>query len=73
MKKAIGFTIVELLVVIVVIGILVSISLISYSGIQNRAVAASMFSDLNSASTQLKIDQVINDGHGLHLRIHKSI
>jgi prepilin-type N-terminal cleavage/methylation domain-containing protein len=61
MKKAIGFTIVELLVVIVVIGILVSISLISYSGIQNRAVAASMFSDLNSASTQLKIDQVIND------------
>ena len=35
-----GFTIVELLIVIVVIGVLASIALISYTGIQSRAKTA---------------------------------
>lgn len=37
--KSNGFTIVELLIVIVVIAILASISIVSYNGIQNRAKA----------------------------------
>lgn len=55
-----GFTIVELLVVIVVIGILAAISLVAYTGIQSRAVIASLSSNLTNASTQLKLDQVVN-------------
>lgn len=57
-----GFTIVELLVVIVVIGILATITIISYTGIRQRAVASLLQSDLDNASRQLKLDQVLNDG-----------
>jgi len=55
-----GFTIVELLIVIVVIGILAAITIVAYSGIQQRAVAASLTSDLDNASKQLKLFQVDN-------------
>lgn len=50
-----GFTIVELLVVIVVIGILASITIVSYSGITRKAVVASLQSDLANSSKRLKI------------------
>jgi general secretion pathway protein G len=53
MKKA--FTIVELLVVIVVIGILAAITIVSYTGISNKAILASIQSDLNNSSNQLKL------------------
>lgn len=55
-----GFTIVELLIVIVVIGILAAITVVSYTGITNRAIMASLQSDLNNASTQLKIFNIDN-------------
>ena len=48
-----GFTIVELLVVIVVIGILASISVVAYNGIQNRARASSLASALSQTAKQL--------------------
>lgn len=50
-----GFTIVELLVVIVVIGILAAITIIAYVGISSRAIATSMQSDLTNNSQQLKL------------------
>ena len=53
-----GFTIVELLVVIVVIGILAAITIVSYTGITSRATVASLTSDLDNASKQLKLYQV---------------
>ena len=56
-----AFTIVELLVVIVVIGILATITIVSYLGITNRAVIASAQSDLSNASKKLKIYQLEND------------
>jgi prepilin-type N-terminal cleavage/methylation domain-containing protein len=52
-----GFTIVELLVVIVVIGVIASISIISYTGISQQAISASIKADLNNASKQLKLFQ----------------
>ncbi len=42
-----GFTIVELLIVIVVIAILASISVVAYNGIQSRARDADRMNDLN--------------------------
>jgi prepilin-type N-terminal cleavage/methylation domain-containing protein len=56
--KTSAFTIVELLVVIVVIGILVAITIVSYSGIANKAVIASLQSDLDNNSKQLKLYNV---------------
>jgi len=50
-----GFTIVELLIVIVVIGILATLTIVAYTGIQNRAKTASLQSDLEQASKQLEI------------------
>jgi type IV pilus assembly protein PilA len=40
-KTSSGFTIVELLIVIVVIGILAAITIVAYNGIQNRAKTSS--------------------------------
>jgi prepilin-type N-terminal cleavage/methylation domain-containing protein len=52
---AIGFTIVELLLVIVIIGILAAITIVAYTGVTNRANIASIQSDLTTASQQLKM------------------
>lgn len=48
-KKSKGFTIVELLVVIVVIGILAAITIVSYSGVTSKARTAQAQSNANSA------------------------
>jgi prepilin-type N-terminal cleavage/methylation domain-containing protein len=53
-----GFTIVELLIVIVVIGIMATITILSYVGIQDRAKAAGIQADIKNTATQLKIDYV---------------
>jgi len=55
-----AFTIVELLVVIVVIGILASITIVSYTGITTKANIANMQSDLSNASTKLRLYQAEN-------------
>jgi prepilin-type N-terminal cleavage/methylation domain-containing protein len=49
-----GFTIVEILIVIVVIGILASIGLVSYNGYQNRANDTAVLADLDSIAGQLE-------------------
>ena len=55
-----GFTIVELLIVIVVIGILAAITIVAYNGIQERARAANTTSALSQAVTKLAVYQVDN-------------
>ena len=59
-SKQIGFTIVELIVVIVIIGILATITIVSYTGISKQAVVASIKSDLRSAAQQIKLFQFNN-------------
>src|SRR5665647_517552 len=61
--KLAGFTIVELLIVIVVIGILATVTIVAYNGIQQRATGASLQTDLKGASTQLKMYQVDNGAY----------
>ena len=52
-KPHFAFTIVELLIVIVVIGILVAVSMVSYAGITSRATLATLQSDLTNAKKVL--------------------
>jgi len=63
-KKQSAFTIVELLVVIVIIGILAAITIISYTGITQKATAASLQADLANASKKLKIWQLTESADG---------
>ncbi len=57
-----GFTIVELLIVIVVIGILAAITIVAYNGIQNRAYNGTVQQDLGSIAKKLEIYKIDNNG-----------
>ena len=59
-RQSCGYSIVELVVVIVVIGILATIVIVSYNGVQNRAIANSLRSDLNNASDFLRVDRTLS-------------
>ena len=73
-----GFTIVELLIVIVVIGILAALTIVTFSGIQSRVIDSSMQTDITSSAKLLANDftidslypssaSVANSGKGLPL------
>ena len=55
-----GFTIVELLIVIVVIGILAGISIVAYSGVQQRATNAKTINDIASVKKLIEAYAVEN-------------
>ncbi len=55
----IGFTIVELLIVIVIIGILAAITIVAYNGIQDRARNASIQSDLTMFAKKLEVARTV--------------
>ena len=59
-KKYYGFTIVELLIVIVVIGVLAAISVAAYSGIQGKARDSQRLQDLASIQKALELYKVEN-------------
>jgi prepilin-type N-terminal cleavage/methylation domain-containing protein len=57
-KKRHGFTIVELLIVIVVIAILAAISVVAYTGIQNRANNSTVEADIANMIKLLEMTKV---------------
>lgn len=74
-EKQKGFTIVELLIVIVVIAILAAVTIVAYNGIKSRAVKSSMQADLRNVQAMIEIEKVhegaypasldsINEGRG---------
>ena len=58
-----GFTIVELLIVIVVIGILAAITIVAFNSVQQKANTAALQSDLTGAYKQLQVAQVTTDSY----------
>lgn len=58
-----GFTIIELLVVIVVIGILTAVTVVSYGGVSQKAIGASLRADLTNASKKLEMYKVEYDAY----------
>lgn len=58
-----GFTIIELLIVVVVIAVLAAILIVSYNGITSRAVETTMKSDLQNAASSLELYSAQNNGY----------
>jgi prepilin-type N-terminal cleavage/methylation domain-containing protein len=57
-SKQAGFTIVELLIVIVVIGILAAITIVAYNGVTSRAQDTALKTDVANASRQMQLAYV---------------
>ena len=60
-KTTSGFTIVELLIVIVVVAILAAISILAYNGIHDRAQRASIQNDLSAAAKKMQLAKAETD------------
>lgn len=57
-----GFTIVELLIVVVVIAVLATVAVVAYNGIQQRARDARRISDIGHIDTAIKLF-IVDKGH----------
>jgi len=62
-RKQIGFTIVELLIVVVVIAILAAITIVAYNGISQRAKVSALQSRLNQTAKKLESVKVVTSAY----------
>lgn len=62
-KRAYGFTIVELLIVIVVVAILAAISIVAYTGIQGRARDTQRMQDMSTITKALEVYKIANGNY----------
>lgn len=60
-QKQTGFTIVELLIVIVVIGILAAITVVAYNGVQEKARVQRANTDLNTLVKAIQVGRLNTD------------
>lgn len=55
-----GFTIVELLIVVVIIGILAAIVVVAYNGLTSQAKVSKVHSDISQVNKQIQVYQTLN-------------
>ena len=67
-----GFTIVELLIVIVVIAILAAISIVAYNGIQNRGKASSAQSLANIVTKKAEAYNTVESGYPTYTQLNNN-
>ena len=63
MRTQSGFTIVELMIVIIVIAILATVTIVGYRASMNQLVADTMKSDLNGTAAALENHKNFNNGY----------
>lgn len=66
-KENLGFTIVEILIIIVIIGILAAVSSVGYRGHQHRVADSTIKHDLKSASTAMEAIRNTSNGYPTEL------
>ena len=63
MCKRSGFTIVELLIVIIVIAVIATITIVAYTGVQNQAIDAKVRNDLVNISKKFELYHMDNGSY----------
>ncbi|AGL62008.1 exported protein of unknown function [Candidatus Saccharimonas aalborgensis] len=69
MKKSSGFTIVELLIVIVVIAILATITIVVYGSVQNRARSSAGQSQVNHLAKKVESFNTVNNTYPTYCQL----